>query len=63
MEHPKSKQWSCIDYVIMRKSDRRICSDVTVKRSAECNTNHQFLHASVRMSWRGLKKRAGMNEG
>ena len=40
-----------------------MCSDVTVKRGAECNTDHQFLHASVRMAWRGLKKRAGMNEG
>ena len=40
-----------------------MCSDVTGKRGAECNTNHQFLRASVRMAWRGLKKRAGMNEG
>ena len=28
-----------------------------------CNLDHQFLHASVRMAWRGLKKRAEMNEG
>ena len=55
------KAWSCIDYIIMR--DRRICSDVTVKGGAECNTHHQFLRASMRMAWRGLKKRAGMNEG
>ena len=27
------------------------------------NTDHQFLRASVRMAWRGLKKRAGINEG
>ena len=57
-QHPKSKQSSCIDYVIMRECDRRMCSDVTVKRGAD-----QFLHASVRMAWRGLKKLAGMNEG
>ena len=62
-QHSKSKQWSCIDYVIMREIDRRMCSDVTVKGGAECNTHHQFLRASVRMAWRGLKKRAGMNEG
>ena len=55
-QHPKSKQWSCIDYVIMRESDRRICSDFTVKRGAECNTHHQFLRASMRMAWRGLKR-------
>ena len=33
------------------------------EESAECNTAHQFLRTSVRMPWRGLKKRAGMNEG
>ena len=34
-----------------------------MKRGAEYNTDHPFLHASVRMAWRSLKKRAGMNEG
>ena len=62
-QHPKSKQWSCIEYVIIRKSDRRMRSDITVKIDAESNTHHQILHASLRMAWRGLKKRAGMNEG
>ena len=57
-QHPKSKQWSCIDYVIMRVCDSRVCSDVTVKRGAECNT---FLRASVRMAWIDLKKRAEIN--
>ena len=46
-----------------RASDWRMSSDITVKRGAECNTDHQFLHASLRMAWMGLKKRAGMNEG
>ncbi len=50
-QHSKPKQWSCID-VITRESDKRICSDVTVKRGAEFNTDHQFLRASVRMAWR-----------
>ena len=36
-----------------------MCSDVTVKRGAECNTDHQSLRASVRMAWRSIKKRAG----
>ena len=49
-QHPKSKKWGCIDYVIMRQKDRRICLDVTVKRGAECNTDHQLLCATVRMA-------------
>ena len=42
-QHPKSKQWSCIDYVIMSQSDRRMCLDLAVKRGAECNTDHQCV--------------------
>ena len=34
----------------MRESDRRMCSEVTVKRDAEGNTDHPFLRASVRMA-------------
>ena len=62
-QHLKSMQWSCIDYVIMRECDRRMYSDITVRRGAKCNTDHEFLCASVKMAWRGLKKRAGINEG
>ena len=32
-QHSKSKQWHCIDYVIMRKRHRRRCMDVTVMRA------------------------------
>ena len=41
-QYPKSKQWSSIDNVIMRKCDRRMCSDVTVKRCSKFNTDDQF---------------------
>ena len=29
-QHPKSKQWHCIDYVIMRQQHHRMCLDVKV---------------------------------
>lgn len=35
----------------MRQKDKRICLDVTVKRGAECNTDHQLLCASVCLVW------------
>ena len=50
-QHPR-KQWSCIDYVIMRECDWKMCSDVTAKRGVECNTDRQFLCTNVRMAWR-----------
>ena len=46
-QHPKSKQWHCIDYVIMRKAHRRRCLDVTVVRGAQCNTDHMMLKVKL----------------
>ena len=46
-QHPGSKKWHCIDYVIMRKNQRRLCNDVFVMRSAECWTDHKLLKAKL----------------
>ena len=51
-QHPKSKQWHCIDYAIMRRQDRKRCLDATVRRGAECNTDHQLLCIKVRITYR-----------
>ena len=61
-QHPKSKQWSCIDYVIMSQSDRRTCLDITVKRGAECNTDHQFVCVKIRLAggWHRRKEVAAV---
>ena len=42
-QHPKSKQWSCIDFVIMRQRNRRMCVDVAAQRRAVCNTDHHLV--------------------
>ena len=44
---PKSKQWHCIDYAIMRKAHRRRCLDATVMRGAQCNTDHMMLKVKL----------------
>ena len=49
-QHPKSKSWHCIDYAIVRARDRRRCLDASVKRGAECNTDHQLLRIKLHMS-------------
>ena len=49
-QHPKSKRWHCIDYAIVRARERRRCLDASVKRGAECNTDHQLLRIKLRMS-------------
>ena len=48
-QHPGSKQWHCIDYVIMRQSQRKLCCDVTVLRSAECWTDHKLVRVQLKL--------------
>ena len=48
-QHPKSKQWCCIDSVMMRQQDRGLCLDVAVRRGAECNTDHHLVCMKLRM--------------
>ena len=44
-----SIHWHCIDYIMMRQKNRRICIDVSVKRRAECNMDHQLVCAKLRL--------------
>ena len=60
-QHPKSKQWSCIDYVLTRQRDRRMCLDVAVKRGAECNTDHQFVCARIRMAGCNYRRKVSVS--
>ena len=46
-QHPGTKHWRCIDYIIMRRADRSLCYDVSVRRSAECWTDHKLLCAKL----------------
>ena len=46
-QHPKSKQWHCIDYAIMRRAHHRKCLDVAVMRGAECNTDHMMVRVRL----------------
>ena len=46
-QHPGTKQWHCIDFVIMRQSEHRKCIDVDVMRGAECYTDHQLLQMKL----------------
>ena len=45
-QHPKSKSWFCIDYILMKQKDKnyslQLCMDAAVKRGVECNTVHSL---------------------
>jgi len=44
-QHPRSKKWHCIDFVVVDQQNRRYCTDVTVQRRAFCNTDHHLVCA------------------
>jgi len=46
-QHPGSKRWHCIDYILMRQSQRKYCCDVCVIRRADCWADHKLLKATV----------------
>ena len=46
-QHPDSKKWHCIDYILMRNTQRKFCRDVSVIRKADCWTDHKLLRAKI----------------
>jgi hypothetical protein len=48
-QHPGTKNWHCIDYVMFRQTQSRKCTNVEVKRSAECWSDHKLLAAEIRL--------------
>ena len=44
-------------YIVTRQKDRKLCVDASVRRGTECNTDHQFLCAELRMVWKHSKLR------
>ena len=57
-QHPGSKKWHCIDYILMKERQKWLCSDVGVLRSADCWTDHKLLRAKLQLRV-PLKKKGG----
>jgi len=49
--------WHCIDYVLMRQSQRSFCRDVSVIHRADCWTDHKLLHAKITLRHKPLVAR------
>ena len=49
-QHPKSKKWSRIDFVVMQQKARGLCMDVATKRGAVCNTLFQRDTHNIQIS-------------
>ena len=46
-QHPKSKKWHSIDFVVMNQRHRRYCVDVSARRGAFCNTDHNLVRVKL----------------
>ena len=49
-QHPGTKLWHCIDYVLLHQLWCLCCTDVTVFHSAQCCTDHKLFCATLRYS-------------
>ena len=56
-QNPGSKQWYCIDFVIIRQRQRHMCCDVTVLRTADCWIDHKLLQAQLTIHYPTMKPR------
>ncbi len=48
-QHPRTKRWHCIDYLIVSQQSRRRCTDTQVIPSAECGSDHNLLCMRFRL--------------
>ena len=55
-QHPGTKVWHCIDFILMRQSQRKKCVDVQVMRGAECWSDHRMVRAKIRVDYRPQRK-------
>ena len=55
-KHPATKQSHMIDFVLMRKEQRRLCRDVRVCRSACCWSDHHMVRGKAQLQLPRKKK-------
>ena len=55
-KHPATKQSHMIDFVLMRKEQRRLCQNVRVCRSACCWSDHHMVRGKVQLQLPRKKK-------
>ena len=48
-QHPGTKAWHCIDYVLMRQNQRKLCNDTQVMRGADCWTDHKLIRSKLQL--------------
>lgn len=42
-QHPRTKRWHAIDFIVVHQRDRRLCQDCRVITSAYCGSDHRMV--------------------
>jgi hypothetical protein len=56
-QHPRSKHWHLLDYVITRQDQRSTVMDTRVMRSADCSTDHRLVRSRILLTHVNSKHR------
>ena len=55
-QHPGTRDWHCIDYVLMRQNQKKLCIDAHVMRGAKCWSDHKMLRAKLAVAFSHLPR-------
>ena len=58
-QHPRSKHWHLLDYVLVRQRDIKDVLHTRVMPSADCYTDHRLVRASLRLIIKPAAKKKG----
>ena len=56
-QHPRSKHWHLIDFVITKQIDRSVVLDTRVMRSADCSSDHRLVRSRIQLTYEKKKHR------
>ena len=48
-QHPTTKKWHAIDFIIMHQRDPQLCQDCRVIVAADCDSYHRLVCASLKL--------------
>lgn len=54
-QHPRTKQWHCIDYIAIPQKARHRCIDSQVIVGAECGSDHSLVYMRFRLDLRRMR--------
>ncbi|XP_068713291.1 craniofacial development protein 2-like [Montipora foliosa] len=56
-KHPRSKHWHLLDYILVRQKDVNDVLHTRVMPSADCDTDHRLVRATIRLTIKPAVKR------